>query len=787
MATVSQVESWSMPALTGLATAFSTDNDDTFRTQMDGTKKFFENVSWRGAAYDAAYNRVGEDYDQARKVGYYIDDLATAINQGASDIGSHRTVLIGKVSDAREAGLAVHDDWSVHGAGGTGSTAADVVQIHQDAINGALHPFNDAVSTAATKISEAAELVRAAGDLFGSDIDVNQAPTQGGRLGAEDGDAAAAAVKSKDPAAWARVASHLPANVLTPQQIRALGAGQDVSTLPTDVQNYYKDFFAHAGKDGTLGLSDYLSGQARSGSVVAAIQQSALADGMVAITNEHLGTGKTPDGKLTSPGSYTSLPADVRKLISGRWENATEDGNLATNVSQQMKEREQLANLLSKTDHGFVGGTTFSTEAARQAASLTHFADGDNNANKITMNAMPWDTKSKLDTAASQLLDLGTRNHDADLQLLTGKDIAEQPLPNDLSFGANGNDYKATGNYDPKDFTNTVFGHTWADHGKAASGLYDWASSETHDPGTQGDLARKTVDALPSVLTPTHDDPLTRHTALDTAADGKSVFQHMADNFNKNPELANSLSRVSAGNLDAFAYAGDVDPHDPQTGVKLGLTDAQRILFLSSQTEQGRQTLDLARQQYDGAALYQLTQNGGHNISDPPSYISRIADLDAHVDAATNNAVTYQSGNRIAQQNAQAMQSYIGTKDIADSAKKLVDAIPMSIPGGPAVSAMKGIGEDHAYNALMDSINQQPTPGRLQFDNLGEMQNTARNNFDINLDSWSNTSNQPLPADAPGNYKQIYLTEYGRLSNILFVKNGSDLEQLTSGGSQAAK
>jgi len=233
--------------------------------------------------------------------------------------------------------------------------------------------------------------------------------------------------------------------------------------------------------------------------------------------------------------------------------------------------------------------------------------------------------------------------------------------------------------------------------------------------------------------------------------------------------------------------AGDTNPNDPHLDVKLGLTDAQHMLFLSSQTEQGRQTLDFARQQYDGAAMYQLTQNGGHNVPDPTSYIGRVADLDAHIDAATNNAVTYQSGNHVAQQNAQAMHSYTDTKDIADSAKKLVNAIPMSIPGGPMVSAAKGIGEDHAYNALMGSINPQPTPGKLQFGDLGVMQENARNNFNANLDAWSNTSNQPLSTGITGDYKNKYIEEYGRLSNNMFVKNNSDLEQLASGGTQAPK
>ncbi|MDR7169838.1 hypothetical protein J2W56_003582 [Nocardia kruczakiae] len=387
----SQVEKWSVTALADLGAAIATANNDTFLVNIDNTKKFFTDAgnSWQGVAYNAAYDRVGEDHDQARRVWAYVDDLATAIKTAASDIDSHRTVLIGKVAEASEAGLRVADNWVVCEKEGV---AADVITSHQDAINGAFHPFSDAVSTACTKIAEAAELVRAAGDLFGSDLDVNDASTQSGRLGDEDGKEAADAAKNGDQAKLDEVASHLPTYVLTPDQIQALSEGKDVPTLPAEVQDYYKHFFNSAGKDGLLALNDHLQEQATAtpdhpASTVAASQQRALADGMMAITNEHLGTGTGPDGKLTSAGAYTNLPPDIRQVLSGRAEERNSDGTPSPNANRQtMLDKARLANLLSKSDPNMVGGTTFSMEAARQGASLANYVD---NVDKNTNGVMP--------------------------------------------------------------------------------------------------------------------------------------------------------------------------------------------------------------------------------------------------------------------------------------------------------------------------------------------------------------------------------------------------------------
>ena len=777
----SNVEKWQMSTLTGLAAALVKDNNETFEVNIDQPKKYFAGLgtSWQGAAYNAAYDRVGEDHDQARKVWTYVDDLATTINQAAGDIDSHRTVLLNKVNDAVNHGLTVADNWVIPDKDGVPTATINALQ---DAINQAFYPFRDAVSTAATKISEAAELVRAAGDLFGSDLDVTDAPSAGKRLGAEDGDEAAAAAKNHDKAKLAEVASHLPTNVLTPQQLQDLADGKDVSTLPADVQDYYKEFLQHSGKDGLLALQDQLKQDATAtadhpASTAAITQQKALADGLMAVTNEHLGTGTGPDGKLTSPGSYTNLPSDIRAVISGREEEYNNTGTANADAARQrMLDRSRLANLLSKSDSNMTGGTTFSMETSRQAASMAHYID-----NASTNGAMPPgfqdQDKNTISNAANQLLAVGNRNHEADYQLMTGLDAhTGQKIPDDLSFGATGSQYTPHGDYDPQKFNSAVFGHQWSDQGKAAAGLYDWTSDHIHDQGDQGDLARKTVSALPHVFSPTDG------TKLVTADDGKTVFQHMTDGFNKNPELANALSRVSASDINAFTGV-DEGSNAPKPAAPLGLQDSERLAFLASQTQDGRETLDLARQTYDNASMYELTHDGGAHAGDTRDVAQRIAGLDAHIRDAGQNALIYQEHDQVAQHNDQAQQTHDDHQKIADTAKKLVDQVPL--PGGKLTGAVKGVAEDPIYNGLMNTINPQPTPEKVQYPSVESSIRDGNQDFRDRMTEFVQHSNQAPSNDTVDQYLRDYKAEYDGIVSNNLVKDNADLDQLSTGGAQA--
>ncbi|KZM71646.1 hypothetical protein [Nocardia terpenica] len=781
----SNVEKWRVPALTDLAAALAKANNETFGVNIEQPKKHFADLgtSWQGAAYNAAYDRVGQDHDQARKVWAYVDDLVTAIRNAAADIDSHRTVLLTKVNDARSHGLTVADNWVIPDKDGV---PVDTINALQDAINLAFYPFRDAVANTATKISEAAELVRTAGDLFGSDLDVTDAPSQGGRTGAEDGKEAAEAAKNGDPAKLDEVAAHLPTHVLTPEQMQALSEGKDVPTLPAEVQDYYKEFFKNAGKDGVLALQDHLQQEATAtpdhpASTVAAAQQRALADGMMTITDEHVGTGIGPNGKLSSPGAYTNLPPDIRQLISGREQEYVGDKSGPGDTVRRMQDRMKLANLLGNADPNMTGGTTFSTELGRQAQSMAQYLDSSGGR---PIGFTDEETKS-LNDAATKFLNTATRNHEADYQLLTGHGLDGQKIPADLSFGANGNQYRSPGDYDPQKFADTVFrNHTWPDQGKAASNLFEWAGQHTHDPGaqlpgTEGNRAREVVAKLPQLLAPHHGD------SLDMGPGNKSLVQSTTDSFNKNPEFANSLSRVITGNLDSFADQGTtLMRHDPNIPVEMQLRDSQRLLFLANQTEEGRQTLETARQSYDNAVAYQLANNQIAPESQVDT-IRKLATLDAHITDSRYNALTYQHGNDIAQQNDQALKSYNQTKDISDVAKKIVDAVP--VPGGPVGTTVKNIAEDQAYKAIMNGVNPPPTPHLLQFPYADEVQKSGNDEFGTRLQTFLDYSANRPPQQTLNSYYTQYQDNYDSTIDSTLVKNSSDLEQLATGGQQAPK
>ncbi|WP_429413372.1 hypothetical protein [Nocardia sp. GAS34] len=773
----SNVEAWRTSALTDLATALAQANNQTFQVNIDQPKNYFASLgtSWKGAAYTAAYDRVGQDHDQARKVWTYVDDLVTAIKQVAGDIESHRTTLMNKVSDARAHGLTVADNWVIPDKDGV---PVATINSLQDAINQAFYPFRDAVSTAATKISEAAELIRAAGDLYGSDIDVTAAPAAGSRLGAEDGQAAADAARNGDTAKLDEIASHLPTNALTPQQMQDLANGKDVPSLPADVQDYYKSFFQHSGKDGLLALQNQLQQEATAtsdhpASTVAAAQQRALADGMMAVSNEHLGTGTGPDGKLISPGAYTNLPPDIRQLISGREQEYVGDKSGPGDTFRRMQDRVGLANLLGSADPEMTGGTTFSTEVGRQAQSIAQYVDSSDG----RPMAFTDDETKSLDGAATKLLDTATKNHDASYQLLTGHGLDGSSIPNDLSFGADKGQYLSKGDYDPQKFADTVFrNHTWTDQGKAASDLYNWTSDHAHDQSNEGVVARKTMDALPGLFAPHDGDKLI------TDKDGKTLYEHTIENFNKNPELANALGRVNSSNIDAFAQV-DNDHNAPKPASPMEVRDAQRMLFLSSQTEDGRQTVDLARQTYDNATLYSVTHGGTGDDVSAHDAVRKVAAIDALVGDSERNALIYQDHNDVAQKNDQAQHSHDDKQQIGDTVKKVVDAVP--IPGGKAVSTVKDIVEDQAYKDLMKGINPDPIPGTVQYPSVIQLEKDSHQDFRDQLNSLSGGSNDPLVKDQLEKYRDAYNQQYDSIVQSDQVHDNSSLDQLVTGGAQA--
>lgn len=789
MALLSQVKAWNTSRLTDLATTITTANG-SMKDQLDKTKKHFSDVHavWSGKAYDAAYNRVGQDHDQGTKLAGEINNLPGLLQQAASTLDSHRTALLGKVNDAIADGLTVSDRWEVSG------TNADKVHSHQDLINSAYHALDAAATDAAKKITDQAEYIRAAGDLLGSSVDVSDDRTAaaGARLGGEDGKELADALRRNDTAAINEILSRMPQGVLSAQDIQDLQNGKNV-TVPAEVQDYYKQFYQGLGKDGLLSLNDHLTAETQPGSSTApaaAAQQTAISDSLMMLSNEKVGTGVDNTGKLISPGDYNQLPTDIRQLVSSRLEDG-DWGKLAAKgpneFQKHLTEEVKFADLMSHGDQGMQPGTTFGTELGRQGASLAAYMDGkDPHINQwINQNWKPITPDGffnqpdhhSLDSAAEKYLGLAGSNHESAYQLLTGKNShTGQPLPADLSFGATSNDYKPNGNYDPSKFGAQVFQHTWDDKGKAASTLVDWVGEHTHDQNHLGDLSRQTFTKLPELLAP-HDA-----TGKLLSQDGKSVFQLNTDSFIKNPELATGLAKTLSPNIDSFAGWNEHTTID-NGNAKLATPDAERLLFMAAQSDHGKLYLDTARQTFDHSIIEQMV-----NGQDPDKVKTpmMMAGVDARITNAEQNAAVYQDLQHVNGNNAHQQNLHDIKQEAADIAKEVAKGaskeLVNKLPGGEIVHGIVGKLRDDGYDTAIEQWNPKPDPQSIQVPNPEAVTSRADLDFINRIREAHENSGKIVSDDVIDQYSRDYGNAYNPLAIAGLATTTTDIDKFATGG-----
>ncbi|MGK8489227.1 hypothetical protein [Nocardia asiatica] len=705
-----EVERWDLGAL-DTWTGKLAESRSTLAEQLDGARKHFDEVrhDWQGVAYDAAYNRVGQDHDQGKKLGYEIDELIDILTRGVGAVAGFRDTLLAKLNDARAAQLTVDDTWKVLDKEGVDP---EVIRTHQDAINGAFSPFRDAVEDLAKQIGDQALEIRSGGDLLGSSLDVADADTQAARFGKQDGKALADAARTGDTAAIDAIASDMPEHVLSPDELRRLAAGEEVSTVPASVQDYYKALYQEAGKDGILALNQRLLDREQAGDPVAAMKRDNLANSLMVVSNEKIGSG-------TRRGSYADLPPGIRELVSGRYEERDDtviDGQRP--VKDQMLQQAAFAELLTQANPGYEPGQTLGIELGRQSASLAEYVEA---SEKDWHGYPPGFDKGDLDkveAASRQFLETSTRNNESSYALLTGKDPSTgQDIPGDLSFGATDNLYNPQ-NFDPQKFTSTVFSHEWDDDGKTAAGLYEWIADGTDQPGQEGLLAKRALAELPNVFAPEELDDSGRP-KLKAGEDG-TVFEDNAKAFVTNPKLADGLSHVLATNMETFLSTDTRDTSifdDPratgeQANVAFSKTDADRLLFLGSQSETGRFSLEFARQTYEAEMLNRAITEGN---GDPQRWLNiharELGSLDARITNASLNALTYQQEKTATDDFNAKQDTYEMRQKVGDIVKSLtLDnlEIPGRTPIGVLGNQVLEVAKDEGYNAAMEKFNPEP-------------------------------------------------------------------------------
>ncbi|MCM6778191.1 hypothetical protein NDR87_32385 [Nocardia sp. CDC159] len=769
-----EVEKWNFNALNDWAGVVRAANT-TFKEQIDKARNHFGDLGsvWSGAAHDAAYERVDEDYNQARKVFYEIDDMPGMLEQAGSGLTSFKQVVLDKIADAAALGLWVDDAWQIPD---NSDVERSVIDDHQAAVRAAFQALLDEIARYKQTLVSNAELIRAAGDLFGSNINVDEAASQGGRLGGQDGRAVADAVRNHDDRALADIVDNMPNYVLTDQERQALANGQEVSTVPAGVQDYYREFYRSAGKDGVLALNDYLAAQEKTGNPVAAAQRDNLANGLMMVSNDKV-VSRGPDGKIVAQGGYQNLPPDIRELVSGRAEEHIDPDATPFDVRDRFVDQARFADLLGEANPGYTPGKEFGIELGRQGASITNYLDQvDKNMHGYMPTGFQEGDRDLMERSAQQYLTAAGRNHDASHALLTGEGVTTDP-----SGGALGDRFHPQ-KYDPKEFANTIFNHEWGDDGKAAAGLYSWAGDLTHDQGPTGEKAREIAEVLPKYLAPvdSHSTLLGGDGKPITNGEGPSVFQNSAESFAKNPELATGLAKVLAPNLDAFAG------YHAQTGIEnnqlqLGREDARRLLFLSCMSDPGTMYLETSRQAYDAAVLDRIAQG-----QDPKPFDTALmlANVDAHVSLAERNAAIYKDAAEVDGRNTHEQELYDTRQKGWDFAKSLVsggiEEATNKVPGGAIVQSIIGDMADKGMDKAIEAWDPEPTPGKMQFPSAEAIQNDGYNSFESAL--VEATKDNPLPQDKFDQYRRDYSGAYNDVVPNVLVTDANDLEKLVTGG-----
>ncbi|WP_431969585.1 hypothetical protein [Nocardia sp. bgisy134] len=742
MPTRTQVNDWQLGKLSEWAGELEK-STQLYEAQLGRMLVHFTNTAWSGKAKDAASDRFSEEHDQGRRLTQEILDVATALRAADARLAVERNALLGRVADAEAdttspLTLRVADNWVVESTlvfvGNV--SEEDLVKVreridhHQGLINAAYYSLVNAASEAATSVTAASQEIRVRGDQLANGIDAPATDfSEAGRLGAEDGKAVADALNPNgtvDRAVLDRIASQLPAGILSENDLKILAEGGEVSTLPASVQDYYREFYQNAGKDGLLAMNEHLRKQEEPGNPLAAGRRDALANGLLVVSNEKIGTGRNPDGTLRSPGGYENVPKPVRDLIETRFPVSENDDADPRNgprpyrqpaESARLGEIASLSDLLGQSNPGYQPGTKMGTEMIEQSAYLMSDVKDD-------LKGVPYvgDVSKQFESTAARLVDVGGRNEESAYQILTG-----DGMPDD---------------YKPEKAVSALLGNDWSnvDQGHGASQLLDWIGTDSHSTDElQADRARAALEQLPGLLAPEENNVLTED------------FREYNENFAKNPELATALSKALQGNLGALGDINNPNGYSitdvvPEAGapdrVTLQASEADRLLMLANQSEEGRVGLQ--------TAVNLMQQEMINNaLSGDSSYNQQVGTylgtLSGRVDAGMNNALLYQEHMRILDENGRLASSYESKMKGAEIASELIqEAIPFRRLG-PAGEIAGPIAVGEAADALINSVIKEPDYKAVAVQNWEDLRNTQVENMKSQILSaeWQATGTLP--------------------------------------------
>ncbi|WP_422744244.1 EspA/EspE family type VII secretion system effector [Mycobacterium sp. WMMD1722] len=499
--------------------------------------------------------------------------------------------------------------------------------------------------------------------------------------GAEDGAAlaeqAALPPAQRDPAVLDRVAENLPPTTLSDEQKTALAQGREVDDIPAETQDYYRDFYQAAGKDGLLNLDRHLEAQEAGGDADAGAQRDRLANGLTVASNENI-VERNPDGSIADRGGYDKLPPDLREMLEVRRGDPTYPGwetvGPAEAKNRHVADVVQFSELMGEANPGFQPGSRLGTEMYLKSADMVEYSLGG-----YGMTDTPPDAYER---AANTLADVAGRNNDASAQIFTGQG-------DDLPDG-----------YHRDETVRTLLGHDWSPSGGEGNGaatLLDWMTEESQRPADDplGIRAREAMVQLPDLIAPSDTDP---------------AYQAMRDSFARNDAISTEMSQLLAANTDSLAAPGSQQGFaktelDALGEPVFGAADGNRLLELGSYSEEGRVTLATAAETGRIAEIQAALQDNPNADVSAILANSAAGNLSGRIDQAMFGAIDHQ--NDVLQTDVEANDRVYRAKLLgAELAGVATDQLAGKIPHAGIAMQVTGVNAgDAVENAIKQAID----------------------------------------------------------------------------------
>ena len=249
-----------------------------------------------------------------------------------------------------------------------------------------------------------------------------------------------------------------------------------------------------------------------------------LGDGLLALSDPELG------------GGYESLPESVRRAVEGPFLGEESGDDPPYPMSTYQEDAQALSALLEHTDDELQGGYTLSTNLTMSAGSYNYFWGGE--------SENGWLTSEEL----APLVDVGTRNEDANYYVLTG-DHPESASDVDLNYPDSFREQAVQG----------LLTYEWHDQGETAASLIDWIpeNSQSDDSDVKDKAGEAASGFIEMITTAGMQEALT-NTGVDVTEGDEEYKNASFTAFNT--ELADDLVDIFDSYIYSFAASDVLDP-----------------------------------------------------------------------------------------------------------------------------------------------------------------------------------------------------------------------------------